>query len=150
MTPVDGPTPPPPAAAAVSCCVLLSVCVWKRQGGAVMAEQRTGSLVNHLYDGAIGKSPEVGDGATIVHWTDRTAATVVEVSRTGHRIVVQADKAIRTDSYGMSDAQSYRYERDENGALTAATRRKDGSYRVTGGSSRVLIGKRDAYHDYSF
>ena len=37
---------------------------------------------------------KVGDGATIWVGSDRYAATVVEVSKTGHRVVVQRDYAI--------------------------------------------------------
>lgn len=111
---------------------------------------RTGSLVNMLMDGATTVEPEVGMGATLVYWTDRAPATVVEVSKTGHKIVVQEDTATRTDSNGMSDAQSYSYERNESGRLHEATRRKDGSYRLKGGTTRVLLGNRSKYHDYSF
>jgi hypothetical protein len=111
---------------------------------------RAGSVQNLLYDGAISKAPEVGDGATVVYWTDRVAATVVEVSKTGHRVTVREDHAIRTDTNGMSDAQSYRYEPNSNGRTYVATRRKNGSYRVTGTEMRVLFGGRTHYHDYSF
>jgi hypothetical protein len=112
---------------------------------------RAGSLQNLIADRASnGNDAKVGNGATVIFWTDRKAATIIEVSKTGHRVTVQADKAIRTDDHGMSDAQSYRFERDENGATYEATRRKDGSYRLKGGDSRVLLGVRDHYHDYSF
>lgn len=112
---------------------------------------RTGSLVNHLMDqSGDAAKVEVGVGATMVMWSDRHAGTVVEVSRTGHRLVWQEDKATRTDSNGMSDAQSYSYERDPNGRAVVFTRRKDGSYRQTGGSARLLVGVRQSYHDYSF
>lgn len=112
---------------------------------------RAGSLQNVMADRASnGNEAKVGDGATVVHWTDRTACTVVEVSKTGHRVVVQEDKATRTDSNGMSDAQSYEFSRNENGSTYEATRRKDGSYRVKGSTERVLMGVRSHYHDYSF
>lgn len=112
---------------------------------------KVGSLHNLIADGSRDATKvEVGVGATIVSWTDRHPATVVEVSKSGHKIVVQEDAATRTDSNGMSDAQSYSFERDENGKLTEATRRKDGSYRVKGGTGRVLIGVRSRYHDFSF
>jgi YD repeat-containing protein len=112
---------------------------------------RAGSLQNLMADEAIDAAkPEIGTGATIVSWTDRHAGTVIEVSATGHKIVVQEDTAIRTDSNGMSDAQAYRFERDTAGRLIEATRRKDGSYRVKGGTQRVLIGTRSRYHDFGF
>lgn len=112
---------------------------------------RAGSLQNLIADQSKdAEQVEVGVGATVVSWTDRHAGTVVEVSKSGHRIVVQEDTATRTDTNGMSDAQSYSFERNENGRLYEATRRKDGTYRLKGGTSRVLIGVRDRYHDYSF
>jgi hypothetical protein len=112
---------------------------------------RYGSLINQVTDGMTnGVKPEVGMGGTMLHWSDRTPVTVVEVSRTGHKLVVQEDTATRTDSNGMSEAQSYEYERNPNGALTEFTRRKDGSYRVKGGNERLMLGHRDKYHDYSF
>jgi hypothetical protein len=109
-----------------------------------------GSLQNVLYNDATCKTPEVGDGATLIRWTDRQAATVVEVSRTGHRVTVQHDHAERTDTNGMSDAQSYAFTRNPNGRTEVCTRRRDGSYRLAGSSERVLFGGRDHYHDFSF
>ncbi len=94
--------------------------------------------------------PEVGMGATICYWSDRHAATIIQVTRNGKRIVLQEDIAIRTDSNGMSEMQTYQFERDPNGALHIATKRKDGSYRITGGKTRVSIGNRSEYYDYSF
>ncbi len=112
---------------------------------------RAGSLQNMLYDGATNEvEAEVGMGGTYVMWTDRKAVTVVEVSRTGHRVVTQDDTATRVDSNGMSDAQRYEFSRDENGTLRTFTRRKDGAYRETGGTSRLLLGARQHYYDYSF
>lgn len=118
---------------------------------------RYGSLINTLAEGAKSKEPEVGDGVTFVYWSDRKAGTVVEVERfkTGQRagqvkaVLVTDDKAIRTDSNGMSDAQSYRFETVWDGPRVRATIRKDGKWRTEGGT-RVLIGERDAYYDYSF
>lgn len=111
---------------------------------------QTGSLINHLMDTSGPLAPEVGMGATLVYWTDRHPATVIEVSRTGHRIVVQEDTSTRTDSYGMSDAQSYEFTPNPHGTKHVATRRKDGSYRISGDGTRVLLGSRSRYHDYSF
>ncbi len=70
----------------------------------------TGSLTNWMLAGGLSGGPVVGEGATEFHWTDRTAYTVTEVSADGKRCRIVADKAIRSDSNGMSDAQSYTYE----------------------------------------
>jgi hypothetical protein len=109
---------------------------------------RTGSLINHLSDNSTSAiAPEVDMGATLVHWTDRTPCTITDVSKTGHRILLQEDHATRIDSNGMSDAQSYVYARNEKGRTFEATRRKDGSYRIKGGNERALIGSHRKYHD---
>lgn len=111
-----------------------------------------GSLFNRMMDNSQGKTPEVGDGATVLFWTDRHAATIIDVVlfKSGPNkgkprvITVQEDKAIRLDSYGMSDAQDYRYERDENGTKRTFTAKRDGSFKG------LLIGVRKHYYDYSF
>lgn len=114
-------------------------------------EMKAGSLQNMMADGASdAATPELGMGATLVRWTDRHAGTVVYVSPSGHKISVQRDKATRTDTNGMSDAQTYEFEADPNGAVETYTRRKDGTYRQAGGTSRCLLGSRSHYHDFSF
>ena len=111
-----------------------------------------GSLINSIYDQSKSTEPEVGQGATILMWSDRHAGTIVEVVRfkTGKRagkvksVTVQQDKAIRVDNLGMSDAQSYRYERDENGRLWVFKTDMQGRFHG------LLIGHRDEHYDYSF
>lgn len=76
---------------------------------------KTGSAFNSIYDRTVPLEPEAGMGATILMWTDRHACTIVAVSEDRKTLWVREDKAIRTDDHGMSDAQSYRYEPDENG-----------------------------------
>lgn len=98
---------------------------------------------------------EVGDGATVISWTDRHACTVIEVLRTKDgRVkgyVLQADRAIRTDGLGMSDAQTYTYERDPEGAIhparIVATGKRKGQ--VYAGDRKVIRG-RAHYYDFSF
>jgi hypothetical protein len=110
---------------------------------------QTGSLMNHLMSGTLGAAPPtVGEGCTFLHWTDRSAGTVVKVSPSGKTAWVRADKAIRTDTHGMSDSQSYRYEAIPDAPLTAVRLGKRG-WRTSGGTT-VAFGYRRAYHDYSF
>jgi|SRR5271157_3819351 len=94
--------------------------------------------------------PKVGDGATIQYWSDRHAATVIQVTQNGKRIVVQEDKSTRTDTNGMSESQTYTFESDPQGSTHIATLRKDGRYRISGGSTLVSVGFRSQFHDYSF
>lgn len=98
--------------------------------------------------------PVVGMGATECRYTDRAAFTIIEVSANGKRLVVQEDKATRTDSNGMSECQGYAFEANPNGARHAYTLRKDGRWVREGESLRggqvLNIGRRQKYHDYSF
>lgn len=113
-----------------------------------------GSLINMISGSDPQLAPEVGMGATILMWSDRKAATVIAVSKSGKSLTVQYDKAIRTDSYGMSDAQSYRYERNPEGATAEYTKRKNGQWVRKGdpvkGGQRLGLGYRDHHYDYSF
>lgn len=112
---------------------------------------RTGSLMNLIAADAA-TLPEVGSGATLCFWTDRSACTVIHVSE--KRIVVQTDKATRTDSNGMSDTQTYAYEADPKGAIHVFTKRKNGKFYEQGSAmgegTKLSLGARRAYHDYSF
>jgi len=105
--------------------------------------RETGSVVNHLMSGGI--APEVGMGATVLHWTDRTAGTIIKV--TPKTFTMQADNAVRTDENGMSEVQSYQYTPDPNGRLFVFRLTKRG-WRCKG--LGVCIGERRQYHDYSF
>lgn len=112
---------------------------------------RTGSLHNMLADqSGDAARPEVGVGATVISWSDRYAGTIIAVSPSGHRVTWQRDTATRTDGLGMTDAQSYRYEQNEQGETREFTRRKDGAYRAKNGQARLLIGVRNEYYDFSF
>lgn len=112
----------------------------------------TGSLMNLLDSRMKSAEPAVGMGATLLMWTDRKAGTIVEVSKNGKEVVFQEDKAIRVDSYGMSDCQEYRYEPDPGAAKVRYSLRKDGSWYAVGSKRGcpLMLGKRDAYYDYSF
>lgn len=122
-----------------------------------MARALTGGLFNRLYERELGPEPVVGMGATELCYSDRHGGTIVEVqldkAGKAKRIRFVEDKATRTDSNGMSDAQSYSYEPGE-GYGTWYTRRKDGSWIREGDSlknGQVLgIGYRATYHDFSF
>jgi hypothetical protein len=117
-----------------------------------------GSLSNILIDRVISENIEIGVGATVLHWSDRNAATVVDVIRfkSGARkgeisgVYVTWDKATRTDTNGQSDAQSYEYETDWDGHRVRFNRCKDGRFIQAGGGNTLRIGYRETYYDYSF
>lgn len=110
-----------------------------------------GSLINRLAERSKQKQPTVGDGATILMYSDRHAATIIEVG--SKHVVIQEDIAIRTDGHGMSDSQSYDYERCPTAPKDIFTLRKNGRWVRKGESQKgtcLLIGHRDHYYDYSF
>ena len=125
----------------------------------------TGSLVNHLYSRAVVGQPEpvVGMGATILMWTDRHAATIIEVwtDASGWAFVtVQADHAKRTDQNGQSESQTYEYSANPNGAKRTWRQVEGGTWqevelgatkrwKKTGGPG-LRIGEREEYRDPCF
>ena len=121
----------------------------------------TGSLINHIQSRVFDdKDPVIGTPATVLCWSDRKGATVILWDSKHSIITVQEDKATRIDGEGMSDCQTYSYERDTDGSLHMFKRTKNGwknvllnpqtgRYNYTSGSGLVL-GVRDAHYDYSF
>ena len=111
----------------------------------------TNSLSNWMMSGTRGQSsPTVGMGVTFLCWTDRHAGTIIEVSKSGKKIVVQRDHAKRTDSNGMSELQSYEFSRNPEAAREEFSLRKNGEWRKVRCGSRIALGHRSEYHDYSF
>ena len=114
---------------------------------------QTGSLINEIYGSARSPEPEVGMGVTFIYWTDRGAGTIVEVIN-AKTIRVKGDTATRTDSNGMSDAQSYTYEHATSPGSAVYTKRKNGRWVKRGqemrGGQQIAIGYRDTHYDYSF
>ncbi len=113
----------------------------------------TGSLVNHLMDRTIPATPEIGMGVTQLGWSDRHAFTVIDIL-SPKEIVVQRDHAKRVDKNGMSDSQTWEYERNPEGCIYHLTLRKNGNW-VQKGSRRKnsdgwAIGRREEFFDFSF
>lgn len=124
---------------------------------------QTGSLVNHIYANSTGvTAPAIGDGGTIVGWSDRYPVTVVETFQkgAGQYVVVQHDKYTRTDKNGMSDAQDYEFSRNPDGARCTYRLDKKGKWRpvcinnngkyVFYDGTVLMIGVRERYYDFSF
>lgn len=110
-----------------------------------------GSFNNHLLGGTKGQpTPEVGMGCTILLHSDRHACTITKISEDGKMLLVQRDKAIRTDGNGMSECQEYRYERDPDGAQQIFHLNKRGQWVGPGGRPALRLGDRCAYYDFSF
>ena len=130
-----------------------------------------GSAYNMLYANTAKPDVKVGDGATMLLWSDRHAATVVAVRyfKTGTRkgqvkeVDVQRDKATRVDTNGMSESQEYEYQpqpdapvrtyrADAKGRLRELVPEErlpnHGPWRM--GTAGLLVGARREYHDFSF
>lgn len=124
---------------------------------------QTGSLFNHIMANGSVKDIIPGEtGATLLSWSDRHAATVIELFKKGkfEYVVVQQDTAKRTDINGMSEDQTYEYTRNPEGSKSTFRITDNGFIRVyvdseTGrfkkcGSGGLMIGRRDQFFDFSF
>lgn len=109
-----------------------------------------GSVINRIMEQSKQPEPELGMGVTICMWSDRHAGTIVGMSRTKHRLAVQADTATMVGGSAMSESQEYCYERNPEAGIQVFTRRKNGSYRRLGGNTGLLIGHREEYRDPTF
>lgn len=94
--------------------------------------------------------PSVGMGVTIQFWSDSYAGTIIQVLSNGKKLIIQEDNAIRTDSNGMSESQTYSYSPKPDGQIFHASKRKDGKYKLVTKENVVVLGVRKRYHDYSF
>ena len=125
----------------------------------------TGSLVNHMYSRMVLNEPmpEVGTAATLLSWSDRHPATVIEVKdiRGTIYITVQEDDHTRIDNNGMSESQEYTYTPNPNGPTSSFRKNKKGFWESvvlnaeTGrwnkrGCGGIKLGSREYYYDYSF
>lgn len=109
----------------------------------------TGSLTNWLMSGAKDVEPQIGMGVTELCWSDRHAYTIIDMTKSKKTITIQRDKAIRIDTNGMSENQKYLFEKDEEGAIYKARKNKYGDWKIIGGS-KIILGERDEYFDFSF
>ena len=117
----------------------------------------TGSFFNYLMGNSM-SIPEVGKGATVLHWTDRSAYFVNEVSADGKEVVIERAKAVRTDNLGMSDCQDYKYERNPQaqpetirftyGKWRRVYINRDGKKETS--PINIIFGTMREYYDFSF
>lgn len=114
-------------------------------------------MINEVLGNMVGgPKPEVGMGCTELFCSDRKAATIVEISKSGKQLWVVRDKAVRTDNNGMSESQEYEFTPQED----CGTNRRHYKLRKTGHwveaganmihGTRLLIGIKQEYYDFSF
>lgn len=94
--------------------------------------------------------PVIGMGCTIHGYTDKTPATIIDISVNGKKITIQEDTFTRTDSNGFSECQEYAYSPNSDGDIHTATLRKTGRYQISKSKSVVSLGERRRYFDFSF
>jgi hypothetical protein len=94
--------------------------------------------------------PEIGGGVTICYWSDCEPATIIAISRTGHKITIQEDSSKRLDKNGISECQEYEYATNPEGTVHTASLRSDGTYRLASSKTRVSLKGRRKFHDFSF
>lgn len=96
---------------------------------------------------------KVNEGATLCHWSDRHAGTIVWISDDEKTLKWQRDAVIRTDNYGMNEIQKYNYEPNLSAVIIIFTKRANGHWYKRGqkmGTSHLSIGNRSEYYDFSF
>jgi len=117
--------------------------------------KETGSFINWV-SAENNTPPVVGKGATELHWTDRSAWFVNEVTDGGKRCIIEKANAVRIDDRGMCETQDYRYERTGH---TLELRFKWGKWRYQGGNEwnknkwypkNIVFGYMNEYYDFSF
>ena len=104
--------------------------------------------------------PAVGGGASVCHYSDRTACTIIRISPSGKTIWMREDTAV-LDGWKPefvaggfaghcvnNHEQRYVYQTNPDGHVFRASLRKDGKFRTTNGE-RVIPG-RHHFHDYNF
>ena len=122
---------------------------------------QTGSYINHFMSQSVSKDPQIGDGATILCWTDRNPATVVFIDQIKNIVGVTCDSYRRIDSNGMSEDQEYEYTSNPNGFVKYFRKSKGGEYFPVvlnektlrwnkSSGSGLVIGRREKYYDFSF
>lgn len=127
---------------------------------------QTASVINNIMSREVIGQPEpfVGMGATLLGWTDRYPATIVQVCKNKAgaivEIQVQEDNAVRIDSNGMSESQEYEFTPNPNGACSRYKMDRKGMWReirmgdkgrmVFTGGRGLKIGVRGKYYDFSF
>lgn len=112
-----------------------------------------GNLMNRLHEGPQSTIPAIGMGCTILMFSDRQPATIIEVCNS-RRIVIQEDFAKRIDNNGQSESQEYSYSPNPDAKKIAVTLRKNGRWVFEGETVKngtgIMIGEREKYYDFGF
>lgn len=131
---------------------------------------QTGSVINNLHSRAtIGQpTPVVGMGATLLGWTDRHPATLVEVTEFAGSKVWKWEVAVTEDDFKVTAGSQhdgsaaydftpatdgyreiFRFNRKTGEWVHGYNNRDTGRFCASRGKG-LRIGERDKYHDPSF
>jgi len=102
--------------------------------------------------------PVVGEGATILMYTDRNAYTVREFNPKTKTVVIQKCNPKRIDNLGMSDSQCYDYTEHDDYFETVKYRYNNWyrmykcpyTEKMQYHKVRIIFGVREEYYDFSF
>lgn len=81
----------------------------------------TGSVINHIYS-RNATAPKVGNGGTLLRWTDRQAFEVVDIRRNGLEVDIQYYDAKLVDGSWQSEEQHYELKELMPGVVTLVYR----------------------------
>lgn len=108
-----------------------------------------GSLQNTMLAEMKGTpEPVVGMPATMIFWSDRYPAHVVEVSASGKTVIIQEAKSTHVPGT-HGEAQQWVITPDPTGIQHACRKHKDGKWHRTSGGF-VVFGQAERYWDPSF
>lgn len=127
----------------------------------------TGSLVNYMHSMAIIGQPEVyvGMPVTMLSWTDRHPATVIQLFKVGKSIImrIQSDnyEAVPRENTKYGDHIEYSYSPNPEGATYTYKQGSDNRWCevyfkedtkrwVKSGCGGIHLGQREKYFDPSF
>ena len=113
----------------------------------------TGSIINYVKGNTSPVEPQPDMGATLLHWTDRSAYTIHKVE--GKKLWASLDQAELIEGSILSESQTYRYyntNKDNPTGWILFTLRKDGRWHMgtTLKGAVLSIETRDEYRDPSF
>ena len=112
-------------------------------------------------------TPQIGDGATLHGYSDRKAATVIKISKSGKTVWVQEDKAKLLNGAGSGEPDALEFEPggfvghtsgtqrwdckpNPEGAVYRAFLRKNGNWRITSSGMRATFAGRHHHYDFNF
>ena len=110
----------------------------------------TNNLISDVYLSFRSPEPVVGMGVTICHYSDRAVGTITRVSKTGKSFWFKHDIKKRVDNNGMSDSQTYEYTENPEANEIPVRMNRRGIYMTLKSRYPVVLGVKNAFHDFSF